>query len=264
MSLSKESFVWFAVCVIGCCYQIAILTIDYAKYDITSTVELVQEQVVQLPAITWCVSLHNAMVWDHELARNSCSEILGMDCGNKSSAELTAIARTLNHASSNAAILKIPELFDGQQLMDTTIGIEQMIGLVLYLNGSNRPDTKFVTRMKDAPFLVTESVRLYYKCFTLTWRHDVQSMDSSVLRRGRYSPGVFMALVYASDLMNRTTWYEFAYSDNRIKDVRQGVVDLMVAGTESTTVSSFELFKSRLLKAPFTTNCFDYQVSHNL
>lgn len=64
---------------------------------------------------------------------------------------------------------------------------------------------------------------------------------------------------YKDAFLDRVLNYKYAYSSNRSKRLRRGVSDFVSTGPRSLTISSFSVYQSKLMPAPFVSDCFDYE-----
>lgn len=257
MALSKTSALWLLVCVVGCCYQVTVMTIQYAKYEISSHVKLTMEKTIKLPSVTWCTPIPYFLNWTHPLMRRICDQLLGMNCSSATEDNLVRKMREIDLLDSVGLGHKLMDLLDGSQILQVTIGIDSIIPGLLFLNTKETPAYMTVARVRDI-FHVSDFVLQNVKCFTLTWKPGMDIVTADPVKKGVVPQGSYLLLFHSKELKRRAELYRFAYSDNRFKELRTGVTDFIYVPTGGGTASSYDMYVSRLLTAPFTTDCFDY------
>lgn len=261
MSCSKVTALFLLVCTIGCCYQVALLTIQYMEYGISSEVKLIFDKTIRLPAVTWCPEVLHSLNWTHPLVRSNCVRILGIR--NCSQMEETLIIRQIRRIKLKEAEHKVElvhHLLDVSQLFEATISIDSLIRLAAIVDTNTQTGTSFkqVTEL----FHVTEFMLRSTKCFTLNWKSGWDTMEASKLRKGTHAQGLYVLLFYAGAMDQRDAIYRFAYSDNRYRHLRTGVADFVYAPNSGLVISSYDVYRSRLLHAPFVTDCVDYAAAN--
>lgn len=258
MSVSKVSASFLLICLIGCCYQITMLTMQYARYDVSSSVKFVTEEMIKLPATTLCIPLLMLVNWTDPLVRRQCTPIMGVNCSTMSEDMLIQAAKKPDWFSGVAMTRKMLDMYNATAVMNVTLPITSIISTVSRLDERQKP-WRFVNQKVHESFEVTEYLFLTYKCFTLNWKPEWSVIShEAVVRGGANSIGFFSFLNYTRRFRHRTQGYFFAYSDNQFTRVRIGTVQFIAVGIDGVTMSSFKVFKSRLLTKPFVSRCFDY------
>lgn len=73
------------VCSIGCFAQIIILTVQYMKYEMSTSVEFVFPEIMKMPHITMCAILAWMLDWNNMMLKSHCFNVTGEYCfGNYS------------------------------------------------------------------------------------------------------------------------------------------------------------------------------------
>lgn len=249
---------WILLCTACCAVQVAILTVQYLGYEISSTVSFTFDKLIDLPAISLCVRLPHVIDWGNPIIRKDCNNILDIDCSNRSNDELISYVYSIPVIQGLKIEANLYRLFDGHELVTTTLPIESLIAMVMHGLGNTTAAQAF-SRGKVSDFFKTiEFISRHSKCFTMKWKMNFTQVYRSNIRRGFFSPGLLWILSPSKEFHRRFDGYMYAYSSLSNPNVGNGVSSILLAITRAATTSTFDLFRNQLLEAPFTTDCLNY------
>lgn len=245
--------VWILVCAIGCCYQLTVLTSNYMSYRISSAVRFTFEEKIDLPSVTWCVNMFYVVDWNNPLIRKDCHVILDLDCSNMSTSDLERESKRMSIQRMRRLSGRLLRLYDGYDLSHNMLPIESLISYVMHAI-SNTTAAKIAVMGTLADFFaVTQYVNRYCMYYTMTWKSEPKSAYAVSLNKCMFDPGLLWFIVPTPEFVERVLVYSYAYSDGRKTDL-----NTIFAQTKALTTSSYETYRSKLLEAPFETECFDY------
>jgi len=207
----RKNAVWMLVCVIGCAYQITMLTIYYMNYEISSNVRFTFERKLHLPAITWCVTLANLVDWDNPQIRKDCDVITGMDCGNMTTQQLIKYASELPLGPSGQMSQELFRLYDVPDLIKMTISDTDVIGY-----GARYSPSSLLSLSMGAPsdtFIIAESIVRTAKCFSMNWKKKIAIVPTYRLRRSTFEKREIFSRIFLTLSQPSTVLFYLGQTD---------------------------------------------------
>ena len=253
------------LCSMGCFAHILVLTLQYMKYDISTSVEIMFEDIIHLPSITLCASIVALLNWDDERLQEKCVEITGDDsCLSMTGTEIERkITRNFTLGERDVASQTIMSYFSiADILANLTIGVDGFL-LAHYRHNTKEGTVDAVFDEASATFRVKEMILVNDKCYTLSWKEEWAHPDYWDMRRHRKSKGLFTFFRINKQKTRTIQWLLLSYGENNATN-RFGSFDQMFLNAVGYTLSTFELIKSQFLPAPFPTKCRDYKQSGGL
>ena len=244
--------IWIFICIIGC-LQLAVLTVHYMNYDITSNVRFVQERDTELPAIAICLNLIHAIDWKNPKMRANCNEILGTNCSKMDISQIIELGKGKGFEFENGPIV---DKFLANELFNATIPLQDVIYFFM-LPGRTGKKEKFSSQLHEV-FDVSEFILRSSKCFLMRWKNEFVRTNVVDLKRSFISPGMIMFLNFDTNLKNRTTAYHTVYVDNSNKKIRSTLPSIL-STISGLVFTSYDVYVSQLLKYPSPNDCMDYK-----
>ena len=244
----------------GCFAHILVLTLQYMEYDISTSVEVMYEDIIHLPSITFCTSIAAVLKWDDNRLQEKCAEITGdASCTGMSETEIEQkITSSFSISQRSAASEKILHHFSISDILtNLTTPVD---GLLFghYRYNDKKGVSEVVLDETSNTFDIEEIIMIDNKCYTLAWKEKYAHPDYWDIRRLRKSMGLFQVFIFEKHKAKTLQWLLMSYGGNN-NSFRYGIFDQMIIPTLGYTISTFQLVRSQFLPPPFPTNCRDYE-----
>jgi hypothetical protein len=225
------------------------------EYEMSTSVEFAFPEVIRMPVITLCAYTVWLLDWNNVQLRKSCEQVSKVrNCHNMTSNELEILV---------GATVAIKAMTDN---LFKTFSISELITSVTRpaddMIGSYRTFSKqsgnIVFRKLGETFDVSGFLTGRFKCYTLKWKPGYRTQYYWSIRR---ESKAFMTMYFRPNISEILDNLVLAYTPH----------DYYSAESESTsfslikrcTISSYDVIESKLLPAPFETDCMDYKRIHS-
>lgn len=259
-SRSAMKVVWILLCVTGCATQIVLLAMGYLSYDISTTVTYAFEDKMKLPSLTLCVNILEQVDWNDEKMQSMCDRIIGWaDCVNQTAEQITDYVRKdINQEQKQWITFKLLDMFTIRELISMTGHIDTLfLGHLRY-----NPETEGLDKIIgfDETFNVTEFLMGPRKCFTLSFQKEYATADYLKLKQQFTTPGgmTVFARYESTETSSSHSVIMVMYTPAGVT-VRGSNGDPVISPTRGISSSTYSITRSKILEAPFATNCIDYQ-----
>ena len=255
---------WILLCCGGLFAQIFLLVFQYMRYDISTSVTFTFENIIHLPAITICATILELGKWDDERLRKHCGELTGSQtCMNETAEQISSfVADKVPLDMRLPASFKFMDHLTISEIMQVTHEVDKLIMGHLRFNPEIGGQDK-VFGVADT-YETVHFLTGIYKCATLIWKKRYETAGYLKLKRQFTSSGLFSVIVRNELLMDKISMLTLSYTGNRVIP-RIGDSDfIQIPGGRGLTSSSYDLFMSKFLEAPFATDCVDYRRDYKL
>ena len=250
---------WILLCCGGLFAQIFMLTLQYMQYEISTSVTFTFEDIINLPAITICGNILELGNWDDERLRKHCGNLTGSStCMNETAEQITSYVVFKVPLTRRLPLsFKFMDYFTISEIMQLTHNMDKLImGHMRYNSETGGTDKRMGV---DDTFDVTHFLTGIYKCMTLTWKKQYETASYLKLKRQFTSSGMLVTFVRSDFLIDKVSMLTFSYTGNRKNNTISDSDVLVISARRAISSSSYDLYKSKFLEAPFATNCVNYR-----
>ena len=152
---AKIILFWMVFCFIGNVYQVYQISSQYFMFGITTNLQLVVEDVIEVPSITLCVELAVVMKWD-QLTHDERFDILGTthflgfhldEETNETISEIsTKLSDTSNLILTIIVTSKIHGTLSVRRIFNTSYGYKKLLlGAALYVDKFEKTEAGYIS-----------------------------------------------------------------------------------------------------------------------
>ena len=271
----KVTVVWLMTCLLGNCFQFYHISSHYFSYGITTNVQMVTENNFTVPVTILCFDTLQVIQW-HKLTHSERRKILQDDLGAdifdyevsneddesvKSIASIVKVSREILprfQATSNLQALNNSRIFE------VTYKFQDMFDrIAVYLEkdsktGVSRDYPVFLTNSPGVynVFEVTEFLKDMFRCYSLKFKQPVMNHYHVTRQVGR--PGAYAIITLNQIRVNDTSTMYFIANQNA--NLTGGFFPGLQMPSKIDHIQhlTYEVFETKLLKAPYETKCIEY------
>jgi hypothetical protein len=199
--------------------------------------------------------------WDNDRLLESWKAITGKDdCMTMTPDRLTKLTHKMNAVDWYMKITQFLKSFDYPDLIvNMTIPVQKFFG-------DHRRFDHFTSRLETAQdlqqtFDVEQFIISNKKCFILRWKEEFRDIEYWLSRRVAY--GYFLALPIVNEYIDPTSVVAIGLTWKNERASSSSVSFTSSSTNPRTKDIMFELYRSRVLSAPYHTNCINYMTASN-
>ena len=152
---AKILLLWMVFCFIGNIYQVYQISSQYFMFGITTNLQLIVEDVIEVPSITLCVELAVVMKWE-KLTHKERLHILGnthfpgFDLDKETNETISAISTKLADTSNLMLTIGVTSNIHGtlsvRRIFNTSYGYKKLLlGATLYVDKFEKTEAEYVS-----------------------------------------------------------------------------------------------------------------------
>lgn len=288
LSRAQFTVLWMLFCFCGNFYQVYHISSQYFSFTISTNVQLVVDDILEVPTMTLCFDLPQVVKW-HSLSHEERVDILinsgprmpgqtaniipGYDVKKENDSDVDRIPRLIMEGmnnffvrlliTSNLQMFKLSRIFEVTKKYNE-ITTEAML-FFSFFNDSLHSENTYV-QMNVSDFVAAEAMNVStflkdtMKCYSMDIKQEHRKLSFYTVMRQAIVPGMLSFYKISNEVINSTKSLNYILTPNG-RVMRAGFYSYVPLSPQYSRSFSmtYDTYEAYLLPPPFETRCVEYK-----
>ena len=261
---------WLVVCVLGTCLQVFHISSEFFAYKISTRVELVINDVIEVPTISFCFEMTNLIKWK-ELTKQERISILhfknetnitSYDAINETPDSLEDIYSFVNDTQISYSLYRNSMTMNMSRYFQVTVNLKNVLhNYWLYFEEpvpEGTSDDLLPNKYRETFLKMWQTMNGRMKCLSMQRREQfINVINNNVLGHPRWPTNIYFQVFHHGMNNSQSIFSMIIMLTPGKKPLTKDIPQLIMSESARMKIS-WQAFESILLPKPFKTQCLNY------